>query len=405
MSIIGFVFFLTLSSPNQTASLMKLYLQELPNPILPIRYIPLPIQDTVEYSIQVFQSLPYVTQKFLCDLLPLFIGILENSSRTNHSSQTIAMCLAPCFIGRYSTRKDSMAVAIRFTRNLIELWPEIDDRLAEYSESDTSCSDSEPAVKPTHRKTSRKKSFEDRNHPSAFRATSRHNIRTVNSHQDVSNTTDAFPGVSAFKTAVRSFSSTAPRSANLKTESDVSNNIDVFADIHVVRPSRSISSVSSTQSSTMSNTKSHSSADNSNVNNIVSLQTQSEEYLAALCGGMTTPPPSVSSSAHTHGQSHPPPPPPKLRKSASTILRPTTKTPPTRPKLNTRSSFSGDSSQKHSESATTVTMANSRNAAAKTVTTTKRGRMVAELAKLYEEKNSQAVLAEMDKSKSNIQIS
>lgn len=355
---------------------MKLYLQELPNPILPIRYIPLPIQDNVDYSFQVFQSLPYVTQKFLCDMLPLFTTIIENSSRTCHSSQTIAMCLAPSFIGRYSNRADSLAVAIRYTRNLIEQWPQIDDRLAEYSDSDSdSCSEDESTPLPRPPKPSSSSS----EHTSAFRISSHHNIRAVNSHQDVSNSIDSFPGIASHKAQVRSFST-----ASTLTTGKV---VNVFSDTQTgqtIRASGSISSVSSGEAHSIST--GHSSTDG---------KALSKDYLTTA-GTPPAPPP-------------PPPPPPKLRKSASTILRPTNSTSslsgasssapslpsPTlnnRPQLSTRSSYSGDLNQ------------NWRSG--KAAATAKRGRMVAELAKLYEEKSlsgpQPAVLLELDKSKSNI---
>ena len=351
-------------------------MQELPNPILPIRYIPLPIQDNIDYSFQVFESLPYVTQKFLCDLLPLFIAILENSSRTGHTSQTIAMCMGPSFIGRYSNRKDSVAVAIRYTRNLIEFWSEIEDRLAEYSDSDSSCSDGEP-INPS-RIAVRRKSYDEHNRTrSPFRAHAAHTVRAVNSHQDVSNSIDTFSDVSG---AVRSVSTTtAPRSSSLRRE--FGETVNVFSDTKTLDLSRTYSSGSNSASSIISHHIGSNSADNSICNH----KSQSFESLPS--------PYAVSAPSLV-----PPPPPPKLRKSASTILRPTTSNPSSnlsRPKLNTRCSFSGDLNSNSS-------VLNGRMS--KTVPT-KRGRMVAELAKLYEEKNSPPVLIEMNKSKSNIQLS
>lgn len=352
--------------PHQTASLMKLYLEELPNPILPIRYLPLPVQDTVEYSIQVFESLPYVTQKFLTDLLPLFIAILENSARTGHNAQTIAMCIAPSFIGQYSTRKDSLAVAVRYTKNLVEFWPQIDDRLTEYSESDSSACESE--VRVPRRKISRMKSFDENR--AAIRMANRHNIRAVNSHQDVSNSIDSFPGVVMTKSAVRSVSSAAPRSTP-KRESFI------VTDSQASDQSPFASSASSIESLSIPHLKPPRSTDTP--------LTETEVYLTSP---FLTP--------------APPPPPPKLRKSVSTILRPSNPTaavlPPSpdgRPKLQPRKSFSADLSENTKDPIGGIERAPIK-------CSTKRGRMVAELAKLYEEKN---YLVEMDRSKTNIQIS
>lgn len=321
----------------------------------------------------------------MCDLLPLFTTMIQNSAKTCHNSQTIAMCLAPSFIGRYASRKDSLAVAIKYTRNLIDHWPQIDDRLAEYIDSDDSEDGYSAFRSGDSNKVARMKSFDT---PSAFRALSRHNIRAVNSHQDVSNSVDAFPGVS--KTQVRSFSSAASGRVH-----DDCPPPPLPRSIHT---SRSMTSDSSGEHSVDSKS--------------------SRDYL--------------TSSSTTTSMGPPPPPPPKLRKSASTILRPTISTSsltvasasapslpsptkdhythvPQQHKLKTRSSYSGDLNQnfKHGDASATAPGSGAKVFHA---TTTKRGRMVAELTKLYEEKTSSMaaphrrpmVLLEMDKSKSNI---
>lgn len=352
-------------SPHQASSIIKLYLRELPNPILPIRYIPLPIQDNIDYIYQVYQSLPYVTQKFLYDLLPIFIAIINNSHRTGHTSNTMAMAMASCFIGRYSNRKDTMAVAIRYTKNLIELWPELETRLSEYSNSDTSDSEDEVEEVAHHRK----KSFTNGHRPDIpSHNHHHHSIRNVASHQDMS--VDSFHISETH--GHRSVSMALPQKY---TASDTT--------LPEVRKVPSISSVSSSTSS--SSSVSNTIADKTS-ENISMLKSHSERSLSS---SMLAHP----STIHNH-----PPPPPKLRKSASTILRPTTSSPevvPPMPKLNTRCSYGSDLNKQHKSSAAVSAAAATASgygaaaaaAARNKPAPTKRGRMVAELAKLYEERN------------------
>lgn len=88
------------------------------------------MKDSVEYSVEVYRSLPLVTQKFLSDLIPLFISIAQNREHTGHNSGTIALHMAPSFIGRYASMKDSMAIAITYTKSLIDLWSEVEPHIS-----------------------------------------------------------------------------------------------------------------------------------------------------------------------------------------------------------------------------------------------------------------------------------
>lgn len=115
--------------PHHAACIIKLYLQELPSPILPVTYIPAPLEETPEYCVQVYTSLPFVTQKFLFDLIPIFYEICRNHGHTGHDSSTLSLCMTPSFIGRYASIKESMAMAMKYTKCLIDLWPEVMPKL------------------------------------------------------------------------------------------------------------------------------------------------------------------------------------------------------------------------------------------------------------------------------------
>lgn len=316
----NFVFHLF--SPHQASCIIKMYLRELPNPILPIRYIPTPIQSNPNYIYQVFQSLPYVTQKFLSDLVPLFNSIIDNSRRTGHSSETLANALAPSLIGRYASDDDSMVVAIAFTKNLIELWYTVEERLIQYSGSDSS--EFEEPV----RENSRHRSPSSHHHNSNNgNESSRHPIQHTNKHEDGSLEITYLPPVPTAR------ANGTPLSGN-KT----------------LRKIASLSSFSS--SSSLSDQKTLSST-----NDVFG------RHANHSMESLGTPSP-------------PPPPPPKLRKSASTILRPTTgNTHPPMPKLTSYNSFGCDLNKQQS------------NSNVKYKAPAKRGKLVAELAKLYEDKN------------------
>lgn len=256
-----------------------------------------------------------------------------------------------------------MAVAIRYTKNLIELWHELEERLAEYSESDTSGSEDEKK-KVSH---NRKKSFTDSHNSSiSSHNQNHHSIKTITSHQNMS--VDSF---SAWEVnGHRSVSMTLPQkyTASATTLPGV----------------RKVSSISSVSSSTSSSSTVSNSTEDKPLDNICVLKSHSEECISSPTLSNPTTVPNL------------PPPPPKLRKSVSTILRPTTSSPdpvPPMPKLNTRCSYGSDLNKQKAPlstvSASSYSAATAAAARNKPVST-KRGRMVAELAKLYEERNSLA---------------
>lgn len=296
--------FLTFSRPHHAASIIKLYLQELPNPIMPVRYIPTPILNTVEYSSQVYQSFPYVTQKFLYDLIPIFIKVIENGSQTGHTTDTIALCMTPSFIGRYAAIEENMASAIQYTKNLIELWNEVEQHLSK-----------------EHTLASGSTDISTTNDPSkGSQNQSLHEPRTSNGIRKISN-----------------------------------------------------SSLSSSDSSSVSENSMDS--NDTKIRTIGTHKSVSEECLSS-------PTPDMSSTLAMM-----PPPPPRLRKSALASISSSSLNEdwPPRRRLFPSRTFSETIGRSTSEPRRSVS--------------TQRGKVVAELAKLYEEKEAQTAHISLDESK------
>lgn len=108
--------------PHLAASVLKLYLYELPSPVLPIEYIKLPLNDSKDYCLGIYQTLPAFSKFILSSLMPLLFSVVSNSSRTGKSSSTLAGCVGPSLIGLSSVTKEGIAIGVRYTRNLIEHW-------------------------------------------------------------------------------------------------------------------------------------------------------------------------------------------------------------------------------------------------------------------------------------------
>lgn len=108
--------------PHHVAGLIKLYLKLLPNPLLHPNYLETNTFITAGHCVEIYQSLPFVTQKFLYDLMEIFCITIRNNV---HTSETIALCMAPCFLGQFARIHDNKTRTVRFIRSLIELWSEV----------------------------------------------------------------------------------------------------------------------------------------------------------------------------------------------------------------------------------------------------------------------------------------
>lgn len=114
--------------PHNAANVLKLYLQELPTPILPVVYIKTPIQDTADYCVEVYSRLPIVSQKFLFDLVSIFSAMCRHQHNSTDSA-TLALSMTPTFICHYAGLKENMALGVQFVKTLIDQWPEVMARL------------------------------------------------------------------------------------------------------------------------------------------------------------------------------------------------------------------------------------------------------------------------------------
>jgi Rho GTPase-activating protein 1 len=109
--------------PYLAASALKLYLYQLPSVVLPVGAILLPIQDTHEYCLDIFNSLSEPSRVLLGELLDLLALIVVNQLKTNQTPSTLAACIGPSLMGLSAVSKESISIGVRYTRNLIEYLP------------------------------------------------------------------------------------------------------------------------------------------------------------------------------------------------------------------------------------------------------------------------------------------
>lgn len=117
----GQMFELADYGPHVAASLLKRFLRDCPEPALPADRIPLPIKDDAEYTEETIRQLPVTSLFIFLYVVPLLQSIVRNTQVTRHSEHSISVCFAPAMLGITASR-DSTAVGIRLIKNVIEHW-------------------------------------------------------------------------------------------------------------------------------------------------------------------------------------------------------------------------------------------------------------------------------------------
>lgn len=115
--------------PYLAASALKLYLYQLPSVVLPVNAIRLPIQDTAEYCEDIFKSLNTPSTILISELMDLLVLIVANQLKTHQTPSTLAASIGPSLIGLSAISKESISIGVRYTRNLIEYWSDIRPKL------------------------------------------------------------------------------------------------------------------------------------------------------------------------------------------------------------------------------------------------------------------------------------
>jgi Rho GTPase-activating protein 1 len=298
--------------PQLTASLLKLYLVQLPTPILPANEIDLPIQDTAEYCVNTFISLPAISKRLLMDLIDLLANMVFNSNI--HSPGSLAACIGPNLLGLGPITNETMATGVRFTRNLIEFWPQV-SAAANY--------------------------WMNNNY---------HNQLSIRKHR-----TERFSSISNYDDSLSSpLSGNAPQGW-IRSTSYIST-----PDLH------SPFSIGLTDSRSTSLSSSSSSSTSSTISESARMFSMMPPPLAPIKLG--------------------PPPPSRKERITGSILQPTT-TNISRPNISNKP-IHGDPLYPRKLAPETT----------RTIPSTRRGKMVAELAKLYEEKcNTAQILVSIDR--------
>ncbi|KAG5368004.1 Protein ECM25 [Yarrowia sp. C11] len=117
----GQMFELADYGPHVAASLLKRFLRDCPEPALPADRIPLPIKDDAEYTEETLRDLPVTSLFIFLYVVPLLQSIVRNTQVTRHTEHSISVCFAPAMLGITASR-DSTAVGIRLLKNVIEHW-------------------------------------------------------------------------------------------------------------------------------------------------------------------------------------------------------------------------------------------------------------------------------------------
>lgn len=107
------------------AAVLKLYLYQLPLPVLPVSSIPLPIHDTAEYCQKVFAALPAQNRLLLTKICDIMHDLTLAADW--NSPGYLSGCVAPSLVALSSSSKDGIAIGIRFFKNLLTFWPSVRD--------------------------------------------------------------------------------------------------------------------------------------------------------------------------------------------------------------------------------------------------------------------------------------
>lgn len=114
------------------ASCFKKILMEMPNPLLPVDMITLPMKDSIDYGLVVFNRILAVgsdsgADAVLFQCLDLCRKIVDHHETTKHTYVTILRSICHAFTHELisHTNKDRISVAVRFIKSLLVNWTDI----------------------------------------------------------------------------------------------------------------------------------------------------------------------------------------------------------------------------------------------------------------------------------------
>ncbi|SCW03123.1 LAFE_0G03444g1_1 [Lachancea fermentati] len=104
------------------ASVFLHFLKNKTKPIFPIDLIPLPINDSPEYTYEAFVRMMTFNNYYdlVCFIFKLFFSLLENADVTRHDYKSISKCLTPTLCQEKVSIKtgDKLAIGYRYVRNV-----------------------------------------------------------------------------------------------------------------------------------------------------------------------------------------------------------------------------------------------------------------------------------------------
>ncbi|CEP64398.1 Ecm25p LALA0_S11e03202g [Lachancea lanzarotensis] len=104
-------------------------------PIFPIDLIPLPIDDSVEYTYNTFVSMMMYNEYYELTsyVFELFLTLLDNSATTLHDYKSLSKCLTPTLCQEKVSIKssDRLAIGYRYTNNILLHFRELKKRIEE----------------------------------------------------------------------------------------------------------------------------------------------------------------------------------------------------------------------------------------------------------------------------------
>lgn len=122
--------------PLLISAVVKRYMYELPDPILPVRCLELPVRDTKDYCTAVLRRIPYTSKIMLFSLLDVLSAVHQGRNRTFHTTSSLSTAMSASLIGQISSsNKDSTAAASQFLRNVLDFWSEISQDIDQRIES------------------------------------------------------------------------------------------------------------------------------------------------------------------------------------------------------------------------------------------------------------------------------